>query len=278
LIFFQGTPRNQVQLTNSYQSLTKTPLLIAMDAEWGVGMRLDSVFDFPRQLNLGAIRDNNLIYQMGVAISEQCKRLGVHVNFAPVADVNSNPMNPVINDRSFGEDIYNVANKSIAYMRGMQDNNVLACAKHFPGHGDTDKDSHKTLPSVSQSKQRIDSLELYPFRQLIKNGVGSIMSAHLYVPALDSLEKRASSLSKKIITELLKDEMDFNGLVFTDALNMKGVSQYFKPGELEVKALLAGNDVLLYSEDVPRAIKHIEKAITKGTISINDINNKVLKI
>ena len=186
LIFFQGTAREQIRLTNSYQGLSKIPLLIAMDAEWGVGMRLDSVCDFPRQLTLGAIRDNNLIYQMGVAISEQCKRLGVHINFAPVADVNSNPMNPVINDRSFGEDIYNVANKSIAYMRGMQDNNVLACAKHFPGHGDTDFDSHKTLPIVNHSRKRLNDIELLPFRKLINNGLGAVMVAHLNISILDN--------------------------------------------------------------------------------------------
>ena len=249
-----------------------------MDAEWGIGMRLDSVMDFPRQLTLGAVRNNNLIYKMGEAIAEQCQRLGVHINFAPVVDVNSNPLNPVINDRSFGEDMYNVSNKGIAYMKGLQDNKVLACAKHFPGHGDTDKDSHKTLPSVAQDYTRIDSLELYPFKQLIESGVGSIMNAHLYVPALDSLEKRASSLSKKICTDLLKGELDFKGLSFTNALNMKGVSQYFKPGQLELKAYKAGNDILLFPEDVPKAIRVLEKAFKNGELDLNELDSRVRKI
>ena len=278
LIFFQGGPVRQARLTNDYQKKARIPLLIAMDAEWGIGMRLDSVMDFPRQLTLGAVRNNNLIYKMGEAIAEQCQRLGVHINFAPVVDVNSNPLNPVINDRSFGEDMYNVSNKGIAYMKGLQDNKVLACAKHFPGHGDTDKDSHKTLPSVAQDYTRIDSLELYPFKQLIESGVGSIMNAHLYVPALDSLEKRASSLSKKICTDLLKGELDFKGLSFTDALNMKGVSQYFKPGQLELKAYKAGNDILLFPEDVPKAIRVLEKAFKNGELALNELDSRVRKI
>ena len=184
----------------------------------------------------------------------------------------------MINDRSFGEDMYNVSNKGIAYMKGLQDNKVLACAKHFPGHGDTDKDSHKTLPSVAQNYKRIDSLELYPFKQLIESGVGSIMNAHLYVPALDGLEKRASSLSKKICTDLLKGELDFKGLSFTDALNMKGVSQYFKPGQLELKAYKAGNDILLFPEDVPKAIRVLEKAFKNGELALNELDSRVRKI
>ena len=225
LIFFQGGPLRQARQTNHYQSKAKVPLLIAMDAEWGLAMRLDSTVRYPRQMTLGAIRDNNLIYNMGADIAEQCRRLGVHVNFAPVVDVNNNPQKPVINTRSFGEDKQNVARKGIAYMKGLQDNGVMANAKHFPGHGDTDSDSHKTLPVIRHPQNRLRALELYPFRQLINEGLGSMMVAHLYIPALDSTPNMASTLSAPIVTDLLRDEMGFKGLIFTDALNMKGVSR-----------------------------------------------------
>lgn len=277
LIFFKGEPNKQAQYTNELQRLSKIPMLIAMDAEWGLSMRLDSTQKFPRQLALGAVRNNNLIYDFGKEVGRECNRLGVHINFAPVIDVNNNPQNPVINDRSFGENIYNVTNKGIAYMRGLQDQGVLACAKHFPGHGDTDQDSHKTLPTIHSSAEHLDSIELFPFKELIKNGVGSIMSAHLYVPALDS-QRHASSLSETIIKDLLQRDLGFEGLTFTDALNMKGVSKYFKPGELEVRALLAGNDVLLFPENVPRAIAAVEKALELDILSEKDIDKRVRKI
>lgn len=277
LIFFKGNPNKQVAYTNELQHLSKIPMLIAMDAEWGLSMRLDSTQSFPRQLALGAVRNNNLLYEFGNEIGRECKRMGVHINFAPVIDVNNNPLNPVINDRSFGENIYNVTNKGIAYMRGLQNQGVLACAKHFPGHGDTDEDSHKTLPTIHHSKEHLDSIEFFPFKELIKNGVGSVMSAHLYVPALDS-GQHASSLSETIITDILQKELGFKGLTFTDALNMKGVSKYFKPGELEVRALLAGNDVLLFPENVPRAIAAVEKALELGILNKEDINKRVKKI
>lgn len=272
LIFMQGGPVRQASLTNQYQRSAKVPLLIAIDGEWGLSMRLDSTVVYPRQMMLGAIKNDSLIYQMGADIARQCRRMGIHVNFAPVVDVNNNPANPVINYRSFGENKYNVARKGIAYMKGLQDNRILASAKHFPGHGDTDTDSHKALPLISHSRERLDSLELYPFRQLISSGVGSIMVAHLQVPSLDAGEHMPTTLSEKVVGKLLKKEMGFKGLVFTDALNMKGVSDHYKPGVVDVKALLAGNDILLFSEDVPTAIAEIKKAIQSGEISQEEVD------
>lgn len=278
LIFFQGGPVRQAVLSNCYQSCSKVPLLIAMDAEWGLAMRLDSTTKFPRQMTLGAIQNDSLIYEMGAEIARQTKRLGMQVNFAPDIDINNNPLNPVIGNRSFGEDKYNVTKKAIMYMKGMQDNNVLACGKHFPGHGDTDSDSHKTLPTIKASRARLDSLELYPFKELIAQGLGSMMVAHLSIPALDTTPNQASTLTKKIVTGLLKDTLGFKGLVFTDALNMKGVSKFYKPGEVDVKALIAGNDVLLFPEDVPTGIKEIKAAIERGEITQEEIDKRCMKI
>ena len=286
LIFFQGDPLTQLKLTNYYQDLSAVPLLIAQDAEWGLSMRLQDVPIFPRQLMLGAIQDDGLIYDFGKEIARECRRLGVHMNFAPVVDVNNNPNNPVINDRSFGEDIYNVSAKGIAYMQGMEYNGILACAKHFPGHGDTDADSHHSLPLIAHSRSHLDSIELYPFRQLVKRQVAAVMNAHLSIPALDNqaLSQRAdspiipASLSHKIVTELLQDELGYDGLKITDALNMKGVSNYFAPGEVDLKACLAGNDILLFSEDVPRAIRLISEAVKNNEISEAEIDRRVNKI
>jgi len=278
LIFFQGGPLRQASQQNYYQALAKVPLLIGMDAEWGLGMRLDSTIQFPRQLMLAAISDRQLIYDMGKEIARQCKRMGIHINFAPVVDINSNPNNPVINDRSFGENKINVTQKSIAYMRGLQENGIIACAKHFPGHGDTENDSHKTLPVIRHNKARLDSLELYPFKKLIDKGIKSIMAAHLFIPAYDKTANTASSLSKNVITDLLKNHLGYEGLVFTDALNMGGVSNYFAPGEIELKALLAGNDILLFPQDVPTAISKIKEAIEQGLISLDKIDSTVRKI
>lgn len=278
LIFFQGGPVRQANLTNYYQSISKVPLLISIDGEWGLAMRLDSTPQFPRQMALGAIQNDSLIYEMGREIGRECKRMGIHVNFAPVADVNNNPQNPVIGSRSFGEDKYNVARKAAAYMKGLQDEKILANAKHFPGHGDTDSDSHKTLPLINHSKERMDSLELYPFKQLIKQGLGSMMVAHLSIPAYDTTRNTASTLSKAVVNDLLKEQLQFKGLVFTDALNMKGVSKFFKPGEVDVKALLAGNDVLLFAEDVPLAIMAIKSAIDSGLVTQSEIDLRCKKI
>ncbi|MBC8045740.1 MAG: serine hydrolase, partial [Fimbriimonadaceae bacterium] len=278
LIFMQGGPVRQVRLTNDYQSISKIPLLIAMDAEWGPAMRLDSVIAFQRQLTWGAIQNDSIIYNTGKIIANQLKRLGVQVSFSPVIDINNNINNPVIGDRSFGEDKFNVALKAIAYMNGLQENGIIACGKHFPGHGDVSSDSHLTLPVINHNKARLDTMELYPFKVLINEGLGSIMLAHLFVPALDDTPNQATSLSKKVGTDLLRDSLNFRGLVFSDALNMKGVTMFYKPGELEVKAFLAGNDFLLFSEDVPTAFNEIKKAVTEGTISMQRLDESVTRI
>ena len=278
LMFLQGGPVRQAKLTNHYQSISKTPLMIAIDAEWGVSMRLDSSLRFPWQMTLGAIDNPELIYQMGVEIARQCRLLGIHINFAPVVDVNSNPENPIINNRSFGEDPHKVARFGVAYMQGMQDNNILACAKHFPGHGDTDTDSHHTLPVVDQLKYRLKEVELVPFQKMIDKGLGSVMIAHLSIPSLDNTKNFPVSLSSKVVDGLLKEEMGFTGLSITDALNMKGVSQFYLPGIVDVKALLAGNDVLLFAQDVPKAIEEIKKAISLNEITQSEIDARCHKI
>jgi beta-N-acetylhexosaminidase len=278
LIFMQGGPLREAKLNNYYQNKAKTPLLISIDGEWGLAMRLDSTPKYPRQMTLGAIKNDSLIFKMGKQIARECKRMGIHVNFAPVADVNNNPLNPVIGMRSFGENKYNVANKAVMYMKGLQAEGVMANGKHFPGHGDTDSDSHKTLPMISASKERMDSLELYPFKQLFDNGLSSIMVAHLFVPCYDSTKNTASTLSPYIVQDLLKKQMGFQGLIFTDALNMKGVASFYDPGMVDVKALLAGNDVLLFAENVPKAIEQIKLAIEKKQITQDEIDERCKKI
>ncbi len=277
LIFFQGDPASQVELMNAYQEASKVPLLGAIDAEWGLGMRLKKTINYPFQMALGAVSNDSLLYEMGVEVARQIKRVGLHSNFAPVVDVNNNPANPVINFRSFGEDKIRVADKSIAYMKGMENNAVLTTAKHFPGHGDTDTDSHYALPQINHSLARLDSLELYPFRKIVEAGVGGIMVAHLNIPALDSTGV-ASTLSKPIITGLLKDKLNFEGLIVTDAMNMKGVTAGNTPGVVDRDAILAGNDLLEFTEDVPKAISEIRKAIDEGLISQEEIDEKVRKI
>ena len=278
LCFFQGGPVRQANLTNQYQQAANVPLLISMDAEWGLGMRLDSAISYPRQMMLGAMADNRLIYHMGADIAKQLKRLGVHINFAPVIDVNNNPQNPVINTRAFGEEREAVTQKGLAYMLGLQDNGVLASAKHFPGHGDTDTDSHKDLPFLNHSRERIDSLELYPFSKLIQNGVASVMVGHMEIPALEREKRLASSLSKNIVTNLLSHELGFNGLVITDALNMKGVSEYYKPVELNYLALEAGNDIILFPSEVKESISKIEKEVKRGRFPKEEIERRCRKV
>ncbi|MBS1638161.1 MAG: serine hydrolase [Bacteroidetes bacterium] len=278
LIFMQGGPLREAKLNNYYQSLSKTPLLISIDGEWGLAMRLDSTAKYPRQMTLGAIRNDSLIYYMGKQIAAECKRMNIHVNFAPVADVNNNPLNPVIGMRSFGEDKYNVACKAVMYMKGLQDAGVMANGKHFPGHGDTDSDSHKTLPVISACKDRMDTLELYPFRQLFDAGLSSVMVAHLFVPCYDTTKNTASTLSPYIVSDLLKKQCNFQGLIFTDALNMKGVAGFYEPGVINVKAILAGNDVLLFADDVGNGIEQIKSAIARGEITQNDIDERCKKI
>ena len=278
LIFSTGGPIAQAKQNNLYQAISKTPLLIGMDAEWGLSMRLDSTYAFPWNMTLGAISDTKLVERTGYHIGEHCKRIGVHFNFAPVVDINTNPKNPIIGNRSFGEDRDNVTEKGLAFMKGMQDAGVLANAKHFPGHGDTDSDSHKTLPTINFNEKRIDSIELYPYRELIKKGLSSVMVAHLNVPSLEPRDGFPSSLSKHIVTDILKDTLGFKGLIFTDALEMKGVSNYSTPGEIDLAALRAGNDVLLISEDVPRAIAKIIEAYNNKDLTEERLAHSVKKI
>lgn len=278
LCFFQGGPYRQAQLTNTYQSLAQTPIMVTIDGEWGLGMRLDSVTRFPYQLTLGALGNEELIYKMGIAVGQQCKRLGVHVNYAPVVDVNNNPKNPVIGFRSFGEDKYKVADYGAAYTRGMQDAGIMACAKHFPGHGDVDVDSHYDLPVVNKTVAQLDSLELFPFYAQVKANVGSFMIAHLAIPNVDNRANRATSISKNAVTGLLREKLNYDGLTFTDALEMKGVAKYFPGGTISVEALVAGNDMLCLPASVPESIEEIKKAIKKKQLSWKDIDEKVKKV
>lgn len=278
VIFFQGTPEQVDELASYFQSISETPLLMAIDGEWGLAFRLKNTIKYPNQMMLGAITDDMLIYNMGRDIAKQLRLIGVHVNFAPVIDINNNQANPVINSRSFGEDRVNVARKGILYMKGMQDAGVLAFAKHFPGHGDTETDSHFGLPIVNHSIQRLDSLELYPFRALINAGVGGVMVAHMNVLSLDTTVNRASTLSPKIVDSLLIKRLGFKGLIATDAMNMKGVSQYYSPVEANLQAIIAGNDILLIPHDEEKSIQAIKKAIEKGDISVERIETSARKI
>jgi beta-N-acetylhexosaminidase len=276
----KGTPEKQVELTNRYQaSSTKLPMFITIDGEWGLGMRMrGTAMSFPRQLMLGAIPDNTLIYRMGEQIAKHCKRVGVNFNFAPDADVNNNAANPVIGFRSFGEDPYNVAAKAYQYMLGMQDNGVMASAKHFPGHGDTDTDSHYDLPLISHALPRLDSVELFPFKILIRQGVASVMIAHLNVPALDDTPNLPSSLSPKIVTDLLRNKLNFNGLILTDGLEMHAVTKNFPKGEVEARALAAGVDVLLLPVDLDASFRTVKQWMADGRISPASIEASVKRV
>ncbi len=280
LCFFQGDPLTQAKLANTYQDLSKYPLLVAMDAEWGLEMRFKKapVVRYPRQLMLGAIQDNSLLYEMGERVANQLKRIGTHINFAPVVDINNNALNPVINDRSFGEDKYNVSSKGYMYMRGMQDNGLMACAKHFPGHGDTDVDSHHELPIIQHPIEHLENVELFPFHTLINQGLQSVMIAHLNVLAIDDRPQTPSSISELVIQELLQGQMGFEGLIFTDALEMQGIAKYYPNGQIELKAFLAGNDMLCLPNDLPLAAETLKAALNDGTISEERLKKSVLKI
>jgi len=278
ILFFQGEPLEQARLTNLYQKEAEVPLLVAIDGENGLGMRLQNTISYPATMILGGITDNSLIYRLGRDMGTQFRRLGVHMNLAPVADINNNPANPVIGSRSFGEERQNVTAKVVALMEGMQDMGVLVAAKHFPGHGDTDTDSHHALPEIPHDRKRLDSLELYPFREAIYRGLTGVMVAHLRIPELDDRQNRASTLSRPIITDLLKEEMGFKGLIITDALNMKGLSSYYEPGIREVEAVRAGNDILLMPADVDKAISSIKSAIKEGSIAEKEVNASCRKI
>ncbi len=276
---FQGSPVKQANIINALQAKAKTPLLMCIDAEWGVGMRMiDSVLPLPRQMMLGAVTDAGIAYQYGKIVADQCRRVGLQVNYAPVVDVNNNPNNPVINDRSFGEDKYKVALFGIQYMKGMQDNGVMACAKHFPGHGDVAVDSHLDLPVINKSMAQLDSLELYPFREIFKAGIGSVMIAHLFIPAIDNTANRATSISKNNVTELMRNQLGYQGLTFTDALEMQGVKKFFPNGAASVESLIAGNDMLCLPGDVPLAIAKIQAAIKNKKLSWADIEMHCKKV
>jgi beta-N-acetylhexosaminidase len=278
LIFMQGTPEKQAVLSNKYQAFSKVPLMIGFDGEWGLDMRLKNAFRYPWNMTLGAVRDNSLIEQFGKQLGKHCKRLGIHINFAPVVDININPKNPIIGNRSFGENKDNVTDKAIAFTKGMQGVGVLANAKHFPGHGDTASDSHHTLPVVDFDMKRLDTLELYPYRKLFKENLASVMTAHMSIPKLEPNKKLPSSLSKIIVTDLLIDKMGFKGLIITDGLNMKGAANYSTSSEIDLAAILAGNDMLLIPQDVPATVKLFKKAIKNKELKIQRLDHSVRKI
>lgn len=278
LCFFQGGPVTQAQLVNRYQAAARIPVLVAQDAEWGLGMRLDSVYSFPFNMTLGALKNDSLVYAMAAEISRQLNLTGVQMNFAPVVDINVNPSNPVINSRSFGQNVNQVTRLGVAYMKGLQDNGVIATAKHFPGHGDTEHDSHLTLPVIDHTLERLRSVEMMPFAAMIDHDVGAIMTAHLFIPAMDTSAGLPSTLSSHIISDWLTDSLGFNGLRITDALDMKGVTGGFEPGDIELKALIAGNDLLLLPQDAGKAITAIEKAVEEGRIDPLEIDRKCRKL
>ena len=269
---FQGNPVQLAVIINNLQNIAQTPLITCIDAEWGVGMRLfDSVTALPHQMMLGAMQYDTIVYQFGKVVGEQCRRLGINVNYAPVVDINNNPNNPVINDRSFGEDKYKVARFGIQYMKGMQEVGIMACAKHFPGHGDVSVDSHFDLPVINKSMAQLDSLELYPFRQIFNAGIGSVMMAHLYIPAIDSTPNRATSISPNNVQGLMRTTLGYQGLTFTDALEMQGVKKYFPGGEASAQSLIAGNDMLCLPGDVAQSLLKIKEAIEAKRLSWQDI-------
>lgn len=279
ICFFQGSPSEQVAIVNKYQSLATIPLFTGIDGEWGLGMRFPKeTISFPKQLMLGAIQDNRLIYEMGKEVAKQCKKAGININFAPSVDINSNPSNPVIFDRSFGESPQNVTAKSYMYMKAMEDEGVMACIKHFPGHGDTDVDSHEDLPVIQHSLARLEQTEFFPFRRLASQGVSSVMIGHMHVPAIDTRPNRPTSLSANAIQNILRDDMGYNGLIFTDAMDMKGVTKFFQNGIAEAEAFLAGNDVILLPENLPKAINAIKDYIASGKISQKRLNESIERI
>ena len=278
VICMQGHPQGQLERLRRLQSASTVPLLVSTDAEWGLGMRLDSTRSWPRALTIGAANDTALTRKFGQEVGKALRATGVHVNFAPVVDVNSNPMNPVIGSRSFGSSVQRVSEMGAAYAKGMQDLGILATAKHFPGHGDTDADSHKTLPSILHERQRLDSVELEPFRKLTNEGVAAMMAAHLYIPALDSASSRPSTLSPLIIDTLLRQELKFRGLVFTDAMTMKGFSEFATTKTPHADALIAGNDVLLFPANPPAAINEILTAIKSHRIDSLSIAQKCRRV
>ena len=278
LILMQDNAEKHIQLLNEFQEKSRVKMMIGIDGEWGLFQRFPAAHKFPWAMTLGAIQDNSLIYEMTSKIAEDCKRMGIYWDFAPVVDVNTNPANPIIGNRSFGSDINNVIAKGLAYAQGLQDNGVLASMKHFPGHGDTDTDSHLDLPVVSHNLERLNSVELAPFKALLDKKIGGVMVAHLYVPALEKQSGIPASVSYEVITNLLKKSYQYNGLIITDALNMNAVAKKFPAGELDLRAFKAGNDIMLFSQDVPNGKVLIKSALEKGEISENRLAESVKKI
>ncbi|MCD8138156.1 MAG: serine hydrolase, partial [Parabacteroides gordonii] len=277
ILFHKGNPVTQAEVTNRLQKASRVPMFVSLDGEWGLSMRLSGTTRFPKNMMLGAIEDNKLITEYGKEVARQCKELGIQINFAPDIDVNSNTDNPVIGLRSFGENPVAVADKGLAYARGLEGEGIISVSKHFPGHGDTSEDSHNTLPSVHHDRARLDSVELYPFRRYIYDGYAGVMTGHLYVPALDKTRNLPSSLSRPIVTGLLKEELGFRGLCFTDALAMKGATTS-KSDNPSVKALLAGNDILLAPAAPINDFTAVKEAIDEGILNIEDIEAKCIKI
>lgn len=290
ILLKQGTAEGQRSLIERLQKLSPVPLLCVQDGEWGVAMRLTDVISFPRNLTLGAVQDLALLYQLGQEIGKQCKLVGAHLDLAPVVDVNCNPRNPIIHMRSFGEDPSQVAKRGEKVMRGIQSTGVMACAKHFPGHGDTATDSHVDLPIIGHDAEHLQKVELIPFQKLINANVQAILTAHLYVKALAEVALLPATFSHQIVTDLLQKKMGFRGLVLTDALNMKALAKHYSPGEIAIKATIAGHDMLLYGDhiapnidqilrnDIPQAIAALKSAVEKGEISEELIDSKVSKI
>lgn len=278
IILMQDNAAQEIELVNEFQESSRVPLLIGMDAEWGLYQRIAAAHKFPWAITLGAIQDDKLVYEMASKIASDAKRMGVNWDFAPVVDVNTNPSNPIIGNRSFGSDVQNVIRKGLAYSNGLQDNGVLAAIKHFPGHGDTDKDSHMDLPVVKHNIDRLNNTELAPFKALMDKNVGGVMVAHLYVPALETKSGIPASVSYSIITDLLKKKFGYKGLIITDALNMGAVASRYKAGELDKKAFAAGNDIMLFSQGVSEGKKLIQQAIDNGEIPQSRIEESVKKI
>ena len=278
IILMQDDAEQEIALVNEFQKKSRVPMLFGMDAEWGLYQRIKTAHKFPWAMTLGAIQDNNLVYEMASKIAEDVKKMGIYWNFAPVVDVNTNPKNPIIGNRSFGSDVQNVIAKALAYAQGLQDNGVLAAIKHFPGHGDTDVDSHLDLPVVKHSLERLNKIELAPFKALMDKKIGGAMIAHLYVPQLEKEKNIPASISYDIVTNLLKNKFRYEGLVITDALNMNAVAKKYPAGELDLRAFKAGNDVLLFSQDVPTGKKLIKEAIQKGEVSEKRLEESVKKI
>ncbi|KUF43558.1 glycoside hydrolase family 3 N-terminal domain-containing protein [Myroides marinus] len=277
LIFFQGGPVRQANMTNRLQALSSVPMLVGIDGEWGLNMRLDDTYRFPFNMTLGAVQDLDLIERVGVAMALQTKRLGMQFNFGPVLDININPKNPIIGVRSFGETREIVTERASAFTKGYQSQNIFATGKHFPGHGDTSTDSHHKLPVIDFDKGRLNRVELYPYKKLFEEGLSSVMIAHLNLPAYEPNDI-PTSLSYNIVTKLLKEELGFEGLIFTDALNMKAAANYLKPGEVDLAAFKAGNDLLLFSEDVPTALTKILESYNTGDITEERLSHSVKKV